>query len=166
VNAPADEGDGSPRPGVSAGIGVVLLLLAAVVLLDAQRLPPASGPGVGPGAAMQLVAAFVGVLGLAHLVVAWQQRSVVLARRGEPANHRSLGWVLGALAGLMLILQLGGGFIAASAWLFVLTARGFGAPVGVKSVAIGVVLSSAVFVFFTKALSLGLPAGPLERLIA
>jgi putative tricarboxylic transport membrane protein len=165
VSGPAAAESGPP-PGVAAGIGVVLLLLAALVVVDAQRLPPASALGVGPAAAMRLIAAFVAVLGVAHLVSAWQQRRLDAAPSDvASANRAALVWVLGALAGLMLVLQVGGGFIAASAWLFGLTARGFGAPLGAKSIGIGVVLSALVYFFFTKALSLGLPAGPLERLL-
>ncbi len=165
MNEPAAAESGPP-PGVAAGIGVVLLLLAALVAIDAQRLPPASALGVGPAAAMRLVAAFVAVLGVAHLVTAWQRRLDAALSDAAPANRAALAWVLGALAGLMLVLQVGGGFIAASAWLFALTARGFGAPLGAKSIGIGIALSALVYFFFTKALSLGLPAGPLERLLA
>lgn len=159
--------ESGPPPGVTAGIGVVLLLLAALVVVDSQRLPPAAALGVGPAAAMRLIAAFVAVLGVAHLTTAWRQRRLAAAPSdAPPANRAALGWVLGALAGLMLVLQIGGGFIAASAWLFALTARGFGAQLGSKSIGIGVVLSALVYFFFTKALSLGLPVGPLERLFA
>jgi putative tricarboxylic transport membrane protein len=158
--------ESGPPPGVAAGIGVVLLLLAALLVVDAQRLPPGSAAGVGPAAAMRLIAAFVAVLGVAHLVTAWRQRGAAApASVAALSNRAALGWVLGALAGLMLVLQFGGGFIVASAWLFALTARGFGAPLGVKSIGIGLTLSALVYLFFTKALSLGLPAGPLERLL-
>jgi len=151
---------------VAAGIGVVLLLLAALVVVDAQRLPPAAALGGGPAAAMRLVAGFVAVLGVAHLVTAWRQRRHAITSDITSSNRAALAWVLGALAGLMLVLQGGGGFIAASAWLFALTARGFGAPLGLKSIGIGALLSALVYFFFTKALSLGLPAGPLERLFS
>lgn len=159
----------APPPAVSAGIGVVLLALAAIVWFDAQRLPPGAALGVGPAAAMRLVSALVAVLGAAHFVIAWRGRSRGTESGMLPAstaNRSALAWILAALGGLMLVLQLGGGFIAAAAWLFVLTARGFGAPVGARSIGLGITLSATVYLFFTKALSLGLPAGPLERLLA
>ncbi len=157
-----------PPPAVAAGIGVVLMLVAGVVFVEAQKLPPGPALGVGPAAAMRIVAAFVAALAAAHLFTAWRDRKRKAAAAGPdgPSDQRALAWLLGALAGLMLVLQFGGGFIAASAWLFVLTARGFGAPIGVKSIAIGVVLSAIVYFFFTRALSLGLPGGPLERMLA
>lgn len=157
-----------PRPKAAAGIGIVLLLLAVLTFVDSQRLPPGSAMGVGPAAAMRLVALLVAVLGLAHLWTAFRGRKLPPpdAATVEPVNRAALAWVLGSLVGLMLILQFGGGFIAASSWLFVLSARGFGARIGPKSIGIGVTLSFAVYLFFSKALSLGLPTGPLERLLA
>lgn len=159
-----------PRWRTQAAIGVGLVALAVAVAWDAQRLPPATGVGVGPAAAMKLVAAFVALLGIAHVIGAWRRRAQLLATAGiEPpadrGNHASLAWVFGALVGLIAILQVDGGFVLGSTWLFVGTARGFGQKVTVKSVAIGLVLSVAVYVFFTQALSLALPSGPLERLL-
>ncbi len=154
----------SPRPAGTAAVGVALLGLAGLVLFDAQALPPGTGPGVGPAVAMRLVAGLVALLGAAHLVQAWRGRAAPApAASAQPVNRAALGWVLGGLAGLMLILQAGGGFVLASAWLFALTARGFGVPLGWRPIGIGAALSLLVYGFFTKALSLGLPAGALER---
>ena len=162
--APAEAG---PRPAVAAGIGAALLLFAAILWFDALSLPPGPNAGVGPGAAIKLTAVFIAVLGVAHFLDALRRRKLdprTFAAAGT--GHRApLAWVLGALGGLMLCIQVGGGFIIAAAWLFVLSARGFGAPIRAKSIAIGVVLSTLVYLFFTKALSLGLPAGPIERLL-
>ena len=157
-----------PSAKVSGAIGAALLALAALVLLDSQRLPPGSALSVGPAAVMRMVAALLGVLGVVHFIVAWRGRHAARAGTSvaEPVSRAALAWVLAALGGLMLILQCGGGFIVAAAWLFVLAARGFGEPIRPRSLGIGVMLSTTVFVFFTKVLSLGLPAGPLERLLA
>jgi putative tricarboxylic transport membrane protein len=168
VTGPAGAGGmAGPRPAVAAGVGIALLALAALVFFDALDLPPGSVRGVGPAAAMRLVAALLALLGIAHLVTALRNRRPPAAAAGaEPPNRQALAWVLGALAGLMLILQAGGGFIVAAAWLFALTARGFGEPLGVRSIGLGATLSAVVYFFFTKVLSLGLPAGPLERLVS
>lgn len=159
-------GETGPRPAVSAGIGVALLAIAALVLIEAQGLAPGAVRGVGPAAAMRVVAVLLAVLGVVHIIAAVRQRRAAGPVATVRGNHVALAWVLGALAGLMLILQFGGGFILASTWLFALTARGFGQPLGVRSIGIGLVLSTAVYLFFTKALSLALPAGPLERLLS
>jgi len=152
-------------------IGVALLLLAGLIAFDATKLTVPTVVGVGPTAAMRLVAILVALVAVAHWVAAWRQRARELAGASSPAapsygNRAALGWVLGALLGLIAILEIGGGFVLASTWLFVGTARGFGQRISAKSIAIGFVLSALVYLFFTKALSLGLPAGPLERLVA
>jgi putative tricarboxylic transport membrane protein len=66
---------------------------------------------------------------------------------------------------MILILQFGGGFVLGSTCLFALTARAFGEPLHVKSLGFGFVLAALVYAFFTQALSLSLPSGPLERLV-
>lgn len=161
---------GGPGWRTQLGIGVALLLVAIVIGFDAQSLRAPSTVGVGPSAAMRLVAVIVAVLAVAHWIAAWRQRSRVLSGQQSDGttthgNRASLAWVLGALLGLIAILEVGGGFILASTWLFVGTARGFGERLSPKSLLIGLALSAVVYIFFTKTLSLGLPAGPLERLL-
>jgi putative tricarboxylic transport membrane protein len=153
-----------PRPRTQAAIGAALLLLALALWLDAARLPPPNVMGVGPSAMMRLVAVILALLALGHLVTAWRRRTLDLPAP-QRGNRASLAWVMAALLGLMAALQVGAGFVAGAAWLFVATARGFGEPVSARSVGIGVVLAALVYVFFTQGLSLALPAGPLERLL-
>ena len=57
------------------------------------------------------------------------------------------------------------GFVVGAAWLFIATARGFGEAIRMRPIAIGIVLSVLVFLFFTRVLGLALPAGPLESLL-
>lgn len=168
--APGGAGDAGPGWRTLLGIGVVLVATAIAVWLDAAKLPVPSTVGVGPSAAMRLVAAFLALLGAAHGLAAWRKRARELAGApaGEPiayGNLASLAWVLAALIGLILILEVGGGFVLASTWLFVATARGFGERFSPKSIVAGLVLATLVYLFFTKLLSLGLPSGPLERLL-
>jgi putative tricarboxylic transport membrane protein len=155
-----------PRWQTQCGIGVALLLVAAALWFDAGRLPASPAVGVGPAVALRLVGVLVGLLGLAHFVSAWRARAAGHADATDRGNHASLAIVLAALVGQIVLLELGAGFIAASLWLFALTARGFGEHFSAKLLAIGLALSVAVYLFFTKALSLALPAGPLERLLA
>ena len=154
-----------PRWQTQCGIGVALLLVAAALWFDARQLPPPPAVGVGPSAALRLVGVLVALLGLAHFVTAWRARQAGHVASTDRGNHASLGIVLAALVGQIALLEVGAGFVASSLWLFALTARGFGERIGPKLIAIGAVLSVAVYLFFTQALSLALPAGPLERLI-
>lgn len=160
---PPSTHDAGPRPRTLAGIGAVLIALGAALWIDAAKLPPPAVMGVGPSAAPRLVGVLLLGLGVAHGVSAWRQRGLTL--QPDRGNHRSLAWVMAALLGLIAALELGGGFVLASTWLFVATARGFGEPVRVRSVALGFGLSLTVYLFFTRVLSLALPAGPLERLL-
>lgn len=154
-----------------AGIGLTLLLLALLIWLDARRLPEQVTVGVGPAAAMRLVAVFVAVLGLAHGVAAWSRRvreseEGFAPRDATPTTHPAgLAWILGGLAALGACVYFGGGFVIGASALFVATARAFGQPLGARAVGIGLLLSTAVFLFFARVLSLSLPAGPLERLL-
>jgi putative tricarboxylic transport membrane protein len=154
-----------PRWQTQCGIGVALLLVAGVLWFDARRLPSAPAVGVGPAVAIQLIAALVAVLGLVHCASAWRARRAGLAQAADRGDHASLGIVLGALVGQIALLELGAGFIVSSLWLFALTARGFGERIAPRLLAIGAVLSVLVYLFFTKGLTLALPAGPLERLL-
>jgi putative tricarboxylic transport membrane protein len=153
-----------PRWQTQCGIGVALLLVGAALWFDAGKLPPASSVGVGPDAALKLVAVFVALLGLAHFVGAWRARRAGHATPTDRGDQASLGIVLAALAGQIVLLEFGAGFVLSSLWLFALTARGFGERFSLKSLGIGAALALAVYLFFTKALSLALPSGPLERL--
>lgn len=154
-----------------AGIALALLTLALLIWLDANRLPEQVTVGVGPAAAMRMVALFVAALGLAHGVAAWGRRvreadEGFTPREALPTtNPAGLAWILGGLAVLGACVHFGGGFVIGATVLFVATARAFGQPLGARSVGIGLVLTTLVFVFFARVLSLSLPAGPLERLL-
>jgi putative tricarboxylic transport membrane protein len=154
-----------PRWQTQCGVGVALLLVAAALWFDARHLPASPAVGVGPTAALRLVAAIVAVLGLAHFATAWRSRRQGAAFATDRGNKASLALVMAGLVGQILLLEIGAGFVASSLWLFTLTARGFGERMAARLLAIGAVLSFAVYLFFTKALSLALPAGPLERLL-
>ncbi len=153
------------------GIALALLILALLIWLDANRLPEQVTVGVGPAAAMRMVSVFVAILGVAHGVAAWTRR-VREADEGFTPHHASpatnptgLTWILVGLAVLGGCVHFGGGFVIGATTLFVTTARAFGQPLGARSVCIGLVLTTLVFVFFARVLSLSLPAGPLERLL-
>lgn len=160
---PSSTHDAGPRPPTQALIGAALVALAAGLWIDAAALPPPAVMGVGPSAAPRLVGLLLAALGIAHWVGAWRGRGRAL--EADRGNHRSLPWVMAALIGLLLALQVGGGFILGSAWLFTATARAFGERLRLRSVGLGLGLSLAVYVFFTRVLSLALPAGPLERFL-
>jgi putative tricarboxylic transport membrane protein len=147
-------------------VGVGLLGLASLTMFDAMRVASGVGPGVGPSAAMQLIALMLGALGVAHLVQAMRAKRTAAVRETEgTANLHSLAWVLGGLVLQIVTLAIGGGFILSSAILFTATACGFGRSLKSWGPVYGLLMSSIVYLFFTKALSLSLPMGPLEQLL-
>ncbi|WP_187395099.1 tripartite tricarboxylate transporter TctB family protein [Pigmentiphaga aceris] len=157
-------------------VGTILLVLAIVIWRDVARLPAAQAVGVGPAAGMRLVAGLLLILAIAHGVVV--ARALIAGRAGgaqpaasidgqppaERSNVAALAWALGGLIGMIVVLQVGGGFVIGATLLFAATAKAFGKPVGVRSIGIGLILAVVVYAFFTEALSLSLPAGPLEQL--
>ena len=156
----------APAWRVPLTVGVILLGIAAVTLFESFRVASGVGPGVGPSAAMKLVAALLGMLGIAHLVqAAGLMRQRVAVDPDEKVNPRSLAWVLAGLVLQIVALSFGAGFIISSTILFTATACGFGRSLRSMGVVYGLVLSTVVYIFFTKALSLSLPMGPLERLL-
>lgn len=150
------------RPqGAAFVIAAILAGLAFVLLWDASGLKQDGGyAGVGPADVPRLVA--YGLLVLSGLtVVAGLRGDLPRPVRQQPVP---LLWLLGGL-GLQLVLLHPAGFSIAGAVLFGMTARAFGRRPLALTVAVGLVLSLAIYGVFDGLLELNLPAGPLERLI-
>ncbi|MEG1769565.1 MAG: tripartite tricarboxylate transporter TctB family protein [Comamonas sp.] len=148
-----------------ATVAALLFGLAAVIAWDITTMAPAQAVGVGPTAVMRIVVGLLLVLGLAHAIAAARAAPKARAEMAPATNRAALGWVLGGLIGMIAVLQVGAGFVLGATWLFAATARAFGQPLRSRSPVIGLVLAALVYAFFTQALSLSLPAGPLERLL-
>lgn len=80
------------------------------------------------------------------------------------SDSRALLWVTAGLGAYLAALPAGG-FVVASTVLFASVAVAFGSRKTVRDVAIGLVLSVAVFVVFTRGLGLPLPGGILAAWI-
>ncbi|MDO5370398.1 tripartite tricarboxylate transporter TctB family protein [Paracoccus sp. (in: a-proteobacteria)] len=148
---------GLHRP--TAIIGVGLIAMAAITWFDARGMSIRSNYGVGADAASYFVAAFLAVLGAAHLVTAL--RPGITA---DDADWSGVAWIALALGGLIGSIWLGLGFILGSTLLFAFTARAFGRQALLADLVIGALISTGVFLMFNKLLQLALPTGPLERL--
>lgn len=148
-----------PQP-AALGVGVVLIALAGLVYADAARLTGGTTYGIGPEAMPMVVAVFLVALGIGHIVAAFRDGLPV----PEATDLGALAWVGAGLAGLMLAIGLGLGFVLGMTLLFALTARAFGRRALVVDGAIGAGLGLAVYLVFSQLLSLSLPQGPLERL--
>jgi putative tricarboxylic transport membrane protein len=144
----------------AAGMGLVLLAIAAVVLWDASAQTVSATYGIGPTAMPYVVASALATLGFGHLVVAFKNGLPV----PEHADGVAIAWIALGLVALLLCIAFGGGFILATTILFAVTARAFGRRALLTDAAIGFALGVSIHLMFTKLLTLSLPAGPFERL--
>ena len=145
-----------------AGVVVALALagVAAVLVWDANQLQSNNPYGMGPHVMPIVIAAGLGILAIGNLAEA--MRGHLPAR--ESADPKAVWLILGGLGLLIAIIGLGGGFIPATTALFVATATAFGRRAILTDLAIGLVLTTLIYVAFSRLLTLSLPAGPLERL--
>ena len=145
-----------------AGVVIALALaaLAVVLVWDSRQLPATTMYGMGPEVMPVVIAAGLGLLAIGNLIDALRGN---LPPR-ESADPRAVLLILGGLALLIAIIGLGGGFIPATTVLFVATATAFGRRAILADLAIGFVMTTLIYVAFSRLLTLSLPAGPLERL--
>lgn len=154
--------DDARKPDI-AGLAIAagLLVLAAVILWDTERLTLSAVYGLGPKAAPYVVAGGLVLLAVGNSISAWRG---ALPER-EPYDPYALLLILGGLAALIAIVTLGGGFIIAVAVLFTATSAAFGRrALGIDAL-LGLLLGLLIYLAFDKLLTLSLPAGPLERLL-
>jgi putative tricarboxylic transport membrane protein len=155
-------GKGRSRPDI-AGLLIAagLLALAVVCYYDAWEL--SGGPGyskVGPGVAAEIVGAGLAVLGILNGLAALRGGFV----QAEPYDLPAVLVMVGGFAAVIAIIAVGGGFIPGMTVIFASTAYAFGRRAIITDVIVGFVLSTVVYLVFTKLLTLSLPTGPLERL--
>lgn len=141
-------------------VGVLLLAAAVIVGHDASQQTITSNYGLGPTAMPYVVCTGLTILGLSHFIVAFREG----LPKPEAADRSALLWIAAGLTGLIASIALGGGFVLATTLVFACTARGFGRRAFVVDAIIGFVLGLAIFLIFSKLLTLILPAGPFERL--
>ncbi len=158
MGAPAlDDSKRTPAAYVAAA---GLFVMAAITAWDASQMRQVSTYGIGPDYASYLVAGFFAILGIGHVV----QGARGKFEKAIAADWSAVGWVAVALAALILVIEIGGGFITAATLLFAFTARALGRRAFLIDLAIGAVLTTLVFLLFNNLLTLALPAGPIERL--
>ena len=142
-------------------VGIIMLGFAAVTAYDAYMMTFRVAYGISPNTASYLVAIMFALLGIAHF---WSATRTSDEDAALEADWRAIGLIALALLCLVACIFLGAGFILGATLLFALTARAFDRKALVVDLAIGFVLSVAIFFLFNNLLSLSLPHGPLERL--
>jgi putative tricarboxylic transport membrane protein len=114
---------------------------------------------IGPRAFPIAIAIGLAALGLLTALMAFRAPAPEL-ERDEVAP---MAWIVGGLVAQIALLPLAGFSIATGA-VFAATARAFGRGPLWLTYPAGVAGALAIWLFFSKALKLVLPAGPLERL--
>ena len=151
-------------------VAAAIVVLGAIVVWETRdiRVPPVHSR-VGPRVIPYLVGAGLLIVG------AWLAIEALTGRAAAPSGDAedvdptlSPDWrCLATLAvGLALywFLVERAGFVIASALLFFFAAYGMGSRRTVRDIAISIGLATAVYVVFTEALNLRLPAGWLGNL--
>lgn len=145
-------------------IGVVAL--GALVLVGAYQIPDAGGYStVGPAAVPKAVGTAMLVLGVFLLVEVWRggfRNHDEAAERALPMNWQAFAWLSVGIVGYGLAIEALG-FVIASIFLFVATARAFGSRRWGANLMIALLLAMAVFALFNHGLGLNLPKGLLGR---
>jgi putative tricarboxylic transport membrane protein len=141
--------------GVSLGVLALGVFAAAVT----ATLPSEGGyAGIGPNFIPAVVSAGLVLLGVwltfEAVTGGWRNR----AAPEESFERAPFLWVSAGLFAHMALIGWAG-FIIAGIVLFACVARGFGSVRPLRDVALGLVLSLGVFVFFVKLLNVNLPAG-------
>lgn len=142
-------------------IAAILVIVAAVMASDASQMQFASTYGLGPEAMTYVAAAGLAVLAAGNLYNALT--GGIPAR--EDFDPRAILLILGGLGAFIALITLGGGFILAVTVLFTATSAAFGRKEVRVDAGIGAALGFAIYLLFSKLLTLSLPMGPLERLI-
>lgn len=147
---------------VNLVVALLLAALAGVVIWDAVNLTVASYYGIGPKAMPWLVALGLVALAAGHLVAAFRGP----ATEREPYDRGAVLLILAGFLALIAIIRLGLGFIPATTVVFAAVATAFGRRNVPADLLIGLALAVLSYLFFTQLLTLSLPEGPIERLLA
>jgi putative tricarboxylic transport membrane protein len=164
------------QPERRVNIGEMLLALWAVlfgILIVWQttliRLTPAYSK-VGPRVIPYIVGAGMIVVGVWLAYEALTGRMSLGTTESEdadpalPTDWRTVGLLALALLVYLLLIERAG-FIIASATLFVMAAFAMGSRRLARDIAIGIVMSTVLYVVFSRGLGLSLPAGILEGIV-
>jgi putative tricarboxylic transport membrane protein len=150
------------RPDRAALVIAFLLISAgALVAWDVahMRAGVAAYSRIGPKAFPFAVAAGLVGLGVLTAIQAFREHASPIERD----EWRPMAWIVGGLVAQIVLLPYAGFAIATGA-VFAATAKAFGRGPIWFTYPVGVAMSLAIWLFFSKGLQLVLPAGPLERL--
>ncbi len=126
------------------------------------RLQTDTTTSTSPGSMVFPVAIGLGTLVVAAMLLFERRRAPapVVAGASSTINRKAVTFLAAGL-GLNLILLEPAGFVPASSVLFWMTARGFGSRRPIRDAVVAVMLSTLLYVTFSRGLGVALPAGAL-----
>jgi putative tricarboxylic transport membrane protein len=153
------------RSGAEIALSLGVVALGIGVAAVTATLPSEGGyAGIGPNFIPAVVAAGIILLGLWLGFEAFTGGWRDAPPHAEKFEPMPFVWVS---AGLFLHMALIGwaGFVVAGTALFACVARGFGSRRLVRDLAIALVMTLAIYLFFVKLLNVNLPAGWLSPVL-
>jgi putative tricarboxylic transport membrane protein len=148
---------------VALSLGVVALGLGVAGVT--ATLPSEGGyAGIGPNFIPAVVAAGIIALGVWLAAEAFTGGWRKAPEHEEVFQKNPFLWVSAGLFAHMLLIGWAG-FVVAGTVLFTGVARGFGSRRIARDLAIGLVLTLGIYLFFVKLLNVGLPAGWLAPVL-
>lgn len=175
------EHDNEPRPDLitrltELGLAIGVVILGVIVLWQTRdiRVTPVNSR-IGPRVIPYVVGSGLVAVGLWLAVEILMGRVTQPVGGGEdsedadptlPTDWTTIGFIAAALVAYLLLIERAG-FIIASSVLFFVSAYGMGSRRVVRDIVIAVVMSTAIFLIFTRGLSLRLPQGvlPIEFIV-
>lgn len=148
---------------IALSLGVVALGIGIAAVT--ATLPSEGGyAGIGPNFIPAVVAAGIIALGVWLAAEAFTGGWRKAPDHPEVFQRNAFAWVSAGLFAHMALIGWAG-FVIAGTVLFACVARGFARRRWAATIAIGLVLSLAIYLFFVKLLNVGLPAGWLAPLL-
>jgi putative tricarboxylic transport membrane protein len=148
---------------VALSLGVVALGLGVAGVT--ATLPSEGGyAGIGPNFIPAVVAAGIIALGIWLAAEAFTGGWRKAPEHEEVFQKNPFLWVSAGLFAHMALIGWAG-FVVAGTVLFACVARGFGSRRIVRDLAIALVMTVAIYLFFVKLLNVNLPAGWLAPLL-
>jgi putative tricarboxylic transport membrane protein len=151
------------RAEVALSLGVIALGIGVAGVT--ATLPSEGGyAGIGPNFIPAVVAAGIVLLGVWLAIEAFSGGWRDVPGHAEAFDKKPFLWVSAGLFAHMALIGWAG-FIVAGTVLFACVARGFGSRRLARDIAIALVFTLGIYLFFVKLLNVGLPAGWLAPIL-
>ena len=153
------------RNGAEIALSLGVVALGIGIAAVTATLPSEGGyAGIGPNFIPAVVAAGIIVLGVWLSIQAFSTGWRDMAEHPDVFEKTPFLWVTAGLAAHMALIG-SAGFVIAGTVLFTCVARGFGSRRLARDLAIALVFTLAIYLFFVKLLNVGLPAGWLAPVL-